>query len=195
MGLGYKTKQGTEGIPVFQGTGKDIQLAQGGFLLEKGGLSDGTVIKAGTPMIFDESTRKASFVATGKVVETAAADALNYKVAKGHTLKIGDNFASKPSDKAYPITAINTSNPDYDVITVGTTIGAVAIDSLVFASTTTGADNSSFGNVKGLLYSDRIVGDGESCSVVIRGTVYARRIPYSAELEAALPRIIFSQSF
>lgn len=195
MGLGYKSKQGTEGIPVFQGTGKDIQLAQGGFLLEKGGLPDGTLIKAGTPMRFDESTRKATFVATGKIVEAAAADATNYKIAKGHTLKVGDNFAAKPSDKAYPITAINTSNPDYDVVTVGTTIGALPVDSMVFGSTTTGEDNSSFGGVKGLLYSDRVVGDGESCSVAVRATVYARRIPYSVELEEALPRIIFSQSY
>jgi len=195
MGIGYKRTEGTGDIPVWQGTGKDIQLAQGGFLFEKGGLPDGTIIKAGTPMIFNEETRKARFIATGKVIEVAAADATTYKVAKGHTFKVGDNFASKPSDKAYPITGINTSNPDYDVITLGTTIGAVAADAMVFASSETGASNSSFGGVNGLLYRDQKVGDGESCSVVVRGTVYARRIPFSKELETALPRIIFSQSF
>lgn len=195
MGIGYKRTDSVGDIPVFQGTGKDIQLAQGGFLLEKGGLADGTLVKAGTPVIFDETTRKAKIVPTGKIVELAAADAVTYKVAKGHTFKVGDNFASKPSDKAYAITAINTANVDYDTITVGTTIGAVEANALVFGSSTTGPDNSSFGGVNGLLYRDQKIGDKESCSVVIRGTVYARRVPYSAELETALPRIIYSQSF
>ncbi|TDQ79579.1 hypothetical protein [Sphingobacterium yanglingense] len=195
MGVGYKRTDSTGDIPVWQGDGKDIQLAQGGFLFEKGGLADGTIIKAGTPMIFNETTRKAKFLATGKVVENALADAVAYKVAKGHTLKVGDNFAEKPASAAYPITEINTSNIDYDVVTVETTIGAVAANSLVFGSSTTGAANSSFGGVNGRLYRDQKIGDGESCSVVIRGTVYARRVPYSKELETALPHIICSQSF
>lgn len=195
MAVGYKRTDSAGDIPVFQGTGKDIQLAQGGFYLENGGLPDGTILKAGTPMIFNESTRKARAIATGVVVEPAAADAVSYKVGKGHNLKVGDNFASKPASAAYPITGINTSNADYDVVTVGTTIGAVSANSLVFASSTTGANNSSFGGVNGLLYQDRKIENGVSCSVVIRGPVYARRVPYSAELEAALPRIIYSQSF
>lgn len=195
MGLGYKRTDSTGDIPVWQGTGKDIQLAQGGFYLEKGGLPVGTIIKAGTPMVFNETTRKAMFLATGKVVENAAADALSYKVAKGHTLKVGDNFAAKPQSAAYPITVIDKSHVDYDLVTLGTTIGAVTANSLVFGSSTTGAANSSFGAVNGLLYRDQKIDDGESCSVVIRGTVYARRVPYSKELETALPRIIYSQSF
>ncbi|WP_256013116.1 hypothetical protein [Desertivirga xinjiangensis] len=196
MGLGLKRAYSTGDIPVFQGTGKDIQLAQGGFLLDITGLTAGSIIKAGHPMIFDESTRKAKPLATGVIYENAGASATDYKVVKGtHTLKVGDNFAAKPSDKAYPITAINTSNADYDLISVGTTIGAVTAGALVFASSATGASNSSFGGVNGLNYREVKVGDGESVSIVIRGTVYARRVPYSAELAAALPRMIYSQSY
>lgn len=194
-GIGYKRTLGTEGIPVFQGTGKDIQLAQGGFLLDTTGLVAGFVLKAGTPMIYNEFTRKAKPIATGQVVEAAAADATSYKISKGSPLKVGDNFAAKVGDKAYPITAIDKSNSAHDVVTVGTTIGAVTAGSMVFASSTTGATNSAFGDVNGLLYRDQIVAENESCSVVIRGTVYARRVPYSADLEAALPRIIYSQSY
>lgn len=195
MAVGYKRTDSTGDIPVFQGTGKDIQLAQGGFYLEKSGLPDGTIVKAGTPMVFNEATRKATVLVTGVVVEAAAADATTYKVAKGHSFKVGDNFAAKPSAAAYPITGIDTSNADYDTITVGTTIGAINANSMVFASTETGASNSSFGGVNGLLYQDRKIEAGVSCSVVIRGTVYARRVPYSTELAAALPHIIYSQSF
>lgn len=195
MGVGYKRTDSLGDIPVFQDTGRDLKIAQGGFLLEKGGLPDGTIIKAGTPMIFNESTRKAKFLPTGKVIETAASDAVVYKVAKGHTFKVGDNFASVISGKAYAITAINSSNVDYDTITIGTTIGVVSAGSLVFGSSTTGTNNSSFGGVNGLLFRDHRIGDGESCSVVIAGAVYARRVPYSSELATALPRIIYSQSF
>ena len=196
MGLGFKRTYSTGDIPVFQGTGKDIQLAQGGFLLDTTGLTAGAIIKAGQPMIFDEATRKAKPVTTGVLYETAGGTETNYKVTKGtHSFKVGDYFAAKPADKAYAITAINTSNADYDVITVGTTIGAVTAGALVFASSTTGASNSSFGGVNGLNYREVKVGDGESVSVVIRGTVYARRVPYSAELATALPRIIYSQSY
>jgi hypothetical protein len=65
----------------------------------------------------------------------------------------------------------------------------------VFGSSAAGATAASFGGVNGLLYDEVTVGVGVSCSVVIRGTAYARRVPYSAALETALPRIIYSQSF
>lgn len=194
-GIGYKRTDSTGDIPVFQGTGKDIQLAQGGFLLVITGLVLGYIIKAGTPMIFDESTRKATPLRTGKVFEVAASDATSYKIEKGSPLKVGDNFASKVGNKAYPITAIDTSLAGYDTVTVGTSIGALAVGDFVFASSTTGASNSSFGGVNGLLYRDQKVEENESCSVVIRATVYARRVPYSKDLETALPMFIYSQSY
>lgn len=194
MGMGYKRSFSTGDIPVFQGTGKDIQHAQGGFLLDSTGLAAGFVIKAGTPMSFDEATRIAKPLTAGVVIEAAGAAATDYKVLKNSAFKVGDNFAAVTGGKAYPITAINTSNADYDVITVGTTIGAVVAGGFVFASSTTGVSNSAF-SVKGLLYRDTVVGVDDSVSVVIRGTVYARRVPYSANLETALPHIIYSQSF
>ncbi len=194
MGMGYKRTFSTGDIPVFQGTGKDIQLAQGGFILDTDGLPEGFVVKAGHPMSFDESTRKAKALTTGKVVESAGASATDYKIEKGSTFVVGANFAAKTGNKAYPITAIDKSNADYDLVTVGTTIGAVSAGDFVFASTTTGASNSAMAP-NGLNYRDVVVGRDQSVSVVIRGTVYARRVPYSVDLATALPRIIYSQSF
>ena len=95
-----------------------IETAQGGFAFDTTGLTPGTVLPAGTPMTFDESTRTA-------------------KAAK--------------------------------------------------------ADGT---DVKGLLFTDVTVGQDDSLSVLIRGTVYERRIPaVSNEIKAALPLIVFSQSF
>ena len=61
---------------------------------------------------------------------TLTAEATNsdttYKVAKGHPFIVGDVVMLATNAKAYAITAIDNSNSGYDVITVGTTLGAAA---------------------------------------------------------------------
>lgn len=48
---------------------------------------------------------------------------------------------------------------------------------------------------KGLLYGEVVIDDNTSVDIVLRGTVYQRRIPaISDELKALMPQIIFSQS-
>src|SRR5687767_6593602 len=155
MSLAPTRTTGTNSIPVWQGLDKDIQLLQGGVLLTTTGIAAGTVIPAGTPVVVDESARTATFLGTGVAYDTSGGTATDYKVKKGHTLKVGDNFASGAAGgKAYPITAIDTSNADYDTVTVGTTIGAVTADALVYASTATGATASAYPSVNGLVYAD-----------------------------------------
>lgn len=198
MGL-TRERFNSTGIPVWQGIGKDIQLAQGGFLLATTGLAKGSIIPAGTPLVFDETNRTATVLPTGLAHANAAANAVNYQVRKGHTLKVGDNFASGATGgKAYPITGIDTTNVEYDVITVGTTIGAVTAGDTVYASTATGATASALPAINGRLYDDTVAESGEDVSAVIRGTVYARRVPNSPAIEAALKAngayIIHSQS-
>ena len=199
MGMGITREVGSDSIPVWQGTDKDIQLAQGGFLLSATGLADKSLIPAGTPVVFNEATRTAAILGTAVAQANAGATDVTYRVLKGSTLKVGDNFASGATGgKAYPITAIDTSNVDYDTVTVGTTIGAVTAGDLLYASTATGATASALPAVNGLLYADTLSGAGEDVSVVIRGTPYARRVPYSAAIAAALKTngayIIYSQS-
>ena len=195
MGLGFKRTLGVGSIPVFQGTGKDISLAQGGFGLDITGLIAASILPAGTPMIFDEATRLAKPLVTAKVYEAAGAADVVYKVAKGSQVKVGDYLASVQGGKAYAITVVDTSNASYDSLTVGTTIGVALLDSTLFISSATGASAAAHATVSGLLYSDTKVEAGESVSVVIRGTVYARRVPYTTDIAADLPHIIFSQSF
>ena len=196
MGMGLTRTFGTTEIPVWQGTNKDIQLAQGGFLLDTTGFDAGYVLPAGTPMAFNSATRVAKALKVATLTANATNTATTYQVAKGHNFKVGDYFAAAPGGAAYAITAIDTTNAAYDVITVGTTLGvALTSGALLFGSSATGASAASYGGVNGLLYDDVTVGTGVSCSVVIRGTVYARRVPYSTGLEAALPRIIYSQSY
>lgn len=196
MAMGLIRTLGSGSIPVWQGLGKDITLAQGGFALASTGLAADYVIPAGTPVVFNEATRSAVIVGTAVAQANAGATATDYLVLKGHTLKVGDYLASGAAGgKAYAITSINTTgSTDYDTVTVGTTIGAVTAGDLLYASSATGATASAYPAINGLLYDDTLANAGESVSVVIRGVVYARRIPYNATIAAALPRITFSQS-
>ena len=197
-GMGITRTQTKSGIPVYQGTAKDIQLLQGGCLLNTTGLTAGSIIPAGTPVVYDEVTRVASILHNARAQANAGASAVKYSVEKGHSLVVGDYLASGAvGGKAYPITAIDTSNASFDTITVGTTIGAVTAGDLLFASTATGATASALPAINGLTYDEVIVSYNISLSVVIRGTVYARRVPWSAAIEAlsGLKQFIYSKSY
>jgi hypothetical protein len=193
MGLKFKKTETFGDIPVYQ---QVHEVSQSGYTLETTGLVAGSILPAGTVIIADDSTRKAKAVKSANVVEVAAADALVYRVAKGSQLSVGDNIALGLKGKAYPITAIDKSNANYDSLTVGTTLGAAAVGVPLFQSSTTGATNSALSATPtGTLYEPTLIEANATITVVLRGTVYARRIPgVSADVKALLPLIIFSQS-
>lgn len=193
MGLGLKRKEATGDIPVYQLV---HEVSQGGYTLDTVGLVAGSIIPAGSVIIADDATRKAKVLKSAIVVEVAAADALVYGIAKGSPIAVGDNIALGLKGKAYPVTAIDKTNVNYDALTVGTTLGAATVGTPLFQSSTTGATNSALsGTPTGLLYEARTVEPNTTLTVVLRGTVYARRIPgVSADVKALLPLIIFSQS-
>lgn len=202
-GIGFKRSYAPSSIPVWQ-RDKGMLLASGGFALVQTGFSDLDVIPRGTPGVFDEAARTFTAVRTGTIFANASNTATTYQVAKSLNgkqplFKVGDNIAALTGGAAYPITSIDTSNVGYDVLTVGTTLGvAVVAGQTIFASSATGGTAAVLPAINGLLYEETLVelGYQQSVSVVIRGAVYARRIPYTAQL-AALPglaHIIFSQS-
>lgn len=68
----------------------------------------------------------------------------SYRVAKGSHFKAGEFVTSGVSKKAYAITAIDKSNADYDVITVGTTLGvAIAKGGYLIAAKAEASTNAS----------------------------------------------------
>jgi hypothetical protein len=200
-GLGVSRKLSIGAIPVWQGIAKDIRLVQGGFLLDQTGLVAGDVVPAGTPVVFNETTRTATYLPTAVIYEDAGAAAVAYKVKKGHTLKVGNYFASGAiGGKAYAITAIDTTNASYDTVTVGTTIGAVTAGDTAYASTATGATASALPAINGCLYREiEFTVTGAPCSVVQEGVAYRRRVPYTASIAAALlangAQITYSNSY
>lgn len=195
MALAITRDFGTTSIPIWQGK---VENAIGGFSLAATGLPKDTVIPAGTPFVFDEITRVATMVGGAVLQADATNTATTYRVVKGSTVKAGDYLASVAGGAAYAITAIDTTNSAYDTVTVGTTLGvAYTAGQNLFISIATGATAAAFPVINGLLYDDTLGNPGETVSMTIKGTVYARRLPYySAGLAAlaGLKNIIFSQS-
>ena len=192
MGLGLKRREATGDIPVYQII---HEVSQGGYTLDITGLIAGSIIPAGAVFIGDDATRKAKLIKTATVVEMAAADALVYKVSKDHQFATNDNISLVLKGKAYPAT-VDKSNPNYDTLTVSTTLGAAAVGAVLYQSSSTGATNSALsGTPTGLLLESRKVEANTTLTLALRATVYARRIPgVPADVKALLPLIIFSQS-
>jgi hypothetical protein len=176
------------GVPVWQTV---LETAQGGFTLTEP-TAKGTTIPAGTPIGYDEATRIAKIAKVAVATAPAADNATSYQVKKGSPIKVGDTVKSGASGEQN-VTAIDTSNADHDTITVGATLGvAVAAGDAIFV------DDAGYQNVKGLSFADvDVPEDGQiGVSVVLRGTVYERRIGGVPDtMKAKLPLIIFSQSF
>lgn len=114
-------KSGSRTVPIFQ---KILETARGGFTLDATGLTAGETITAGTPMVYDEATRKAK------------------------------------------------------------------------KATLTGTAPDQTSDAKGLLKNDVIIEANAPVDVVLRGTVYARRVTpaIAATHRKAMPLIIFSES-
>lgn len=179
------------GIPIYGA--KNTEVATGGFTLDDAAfVTEGEVIPAGTPIGFSEATRKAMVCKVCVAQANAANNATSYKVLKKSLAKVG-MLINSGSGTAQAITAIDKTNADYDTLTVATTIGvAVTAGDSIFVS------DAGYTGLKGLLYEDAIIGSNgiADIAVVLRGTVYARRItPIPATIQAKLPLIIFSQSF
>lgn len=193
--IGLKRSTSDNEIPVFI---SELEVAQGGFRLSETNLAANSVVPAGSCMHFDESTRVATVVKTATVNATAGGSAVEYQVKKNHNLVVGDYLAKTVGSAAYEITEIDTTNTDYDVVTVGTTLGAASAFDVLFVSSAEGETAAALPlTPKGLLRSpiELVTGFAQECGVVIRGTAYDRRIPgASATMKTAMPLINFSQS-
>lgn len=171
------------------------EVAQGGFTLVTTGLTSDDVLPIGSPVKVDEAARTATLSKTATVFEATSTTTI--KVSKGHQLKVGDNVAKTVGGAAYAITAIDTANASYDVLTVGTALGSLNAGDVLFDSSAAGASAAAIRNMpSGLLHAPVKVGAAEGVSVVTRGTVYERRIPGLIQaMKDAMKGILFSQSY
>ena len=70
-------------------------------------------------------------VKTAQVVAEVAESGKAIKVKKLHNFKVGDIITSALGKAAHAITAINDSGKEYDELTIGTAIGALAIGDVI----------------------------------------------------------------
>jgi len=198
MGLKNKKKQDTMSPPVFIEVHSDYK---GGGTLSNVGLVEDSIIRAGAFVNFDENTRLVTILKTAVIVEVAAAGATAYKIAKlnkdqAHLFVTGDIFAKTIGGPSYAGT-LDTTNAEYDTITVGTSLGAMVVGDVLFHSAASGASAGALKvAVNGMLRNHRYISENEDAPVVRQGIVYNRRLPWAAPQavkDALKGLIIFSE--
>ncbi len=194
MSLQPTITSSVQGIPVFIET---ISMTPGGHILDTTGLLAGAVVPAGTPVALDDISRIAKVCKTVATYADVAATDKVIRVNKGHLFQVGDNISAAVGGIASVITAIDSSNDSYDIITVDTVLGVLTVGAVLFESTDKGATDGKIKNLpNGLLYNDAKVADGEDVVSVLRGTVYARRIPpLTDDMQASLKGFLFNGSY
>ncbi len=155
------------------------------------------ILYAGTPIGVDSSTKLGHIVKCARMQATASNSATDYLVEKGHNFKVGDHICSAEGAKAQTITAITTTEEDYDTLTVGTSLGVEVLDDAhlyqsASASQSTGSDLKY--DPEGLIGEDidMTASDNHLVSVVVRGSAIVDNIPYiGSVITAKLPLIRF----
>lgn len=100
-----------------------------GVTIKTSGLTVGVVIPEATPL-YPDTDGLYSPVGTGRIVEVAVSNAVNYSVAKGHLFKVGQKLY-KDATTTVDISAINTTDLSKDVITVSATLGAKTVGNVI----------------------------------------------------------------
>lgn len=167
-----------------------------------------TYLKAGTLLNVNKSTRVAEFIKTAKCVADSD-DGDNVRVAKGHLFAAGDYVTDGYVVAA--ISSITTSEDDYDILVVGTTLvnyaaGVILVESASGKATTKGAtvtvtiaENKTItvtdpsGKAAGLIVSIASADDdnldvsfsGKTLSIALANTTGTKNTP-SVEIQAAV---------
>jgi hypothetical protein len=101
-----------------------------GFYLATAGLAAGMIVDKGCPLAVDYKAQTATPVKNVRINAAVASNGVNLKIDKGSLIKVGD-FVSNGTTTA-EVTAVDKTNTAYDTITVGTTLGALAIGAVLF---------------------------------------------------------------
>lgn len=194
------------GRHVWHLTAKPIGKIPGGFKLDLSTFPRGSVLPGGTPIKYDEATRTAEAHIAVSVYETAAIGATSVKVKKnlGNTVvHSGINLIPAPSAiggtaAAITVTAVDASNPNYDVLTVAALEAALTESTVLVEADKAGAEAKIKVVPNALTFHDVDVdatSTQEWATAVIEGMVFERRIsPVAAPVKELLTEITFSQS-
>jgi len=196
MGLKLVKTETSGRIPIII---KGIEVATGGFKLVTTGLPADQLVPVGTPISCNEETRQAVVLKSAVLASNVTDTAVEYPVKKGHFLVVGEYLGASEDGAAYTITQIDSTNAEYDMITLETTLGvAMSEGEILFKSLAVGGSSAKLHAVPtGLLWETVKIEDNVTVSSLIRGTVYAKRIANGVHsaVRKALPLIVFSESY
>lgn len=147
----------------------DVQTGvrrRGVYVLDTANLTVGKRLPSFAPICADKVNKKAYAVRNSALYEDATAAATEYKVAKG-TLAYAGMFIGNGAAGA-TVKSVDTSNSDYDVIAVETTLGVELTkgDVLFEAAAADGASQKYVAN--SALYESKLVEDGINTVALLR---------------------------
>jgi len=150
-------------------------------------------------LVADDANSLYHVVKTAKLYEDEADTETAYKVLKDHEFVVGDYLMNAAgTSAAYAITDVDTeTSEDYDVLTVGTTLGVAMStgDLLVQAAGEATAGNGAYlYTPDGIaMNSVDLTKDNLGCGIMVRGTVKESLLPYyvDSNIKAYLPLVRF----
>lgn len=139
---------------------------RGVYVLQTDNLVIGSRLPAFAPIYADKKNKKAYPVRNSAVYADATATDTTYQVKKGTLLYVGAYVGN--GKKGATITAVDTSNALYDVITVDATLGVTltAGDILFEASAAGGTKQKYIAN--SALYESKLIEDGINTVALLR---------------------------
>lgn len=174
--------------------GSTLGSVPGGITIASADFAQDAIILAGS-LAGKDNNGLYHVVKTASLQANATNVATQYNVLKGHFYKVGDVIAAVVGGKASGITAIDTSNALYDVITVGATLGVAltAGDGLFEANVIT-AGTDSVPKYTPLVVTARSIqidkGNTNRVGAWYQADIYAQRVPkLPTSLTALIPRV------
>ena len=141
-----------------------------GYYLNTAGLVAGMIVGKGCPLAVDFKTQTATPVKNVRVVAAVADGGTAIKISKDSLVKVGDFISDGTTTAA--VTAIDKSNTAFDTLTVGSSLGAIAVGTVLFE--TADADSKEPKNKANKLNYRRthIDGSGAKITVTAVGRVF-----------------------
>lgn len=157
----------------------DYGVFTGGYTLVTTGLNSSYRVNEGTPVSCDHTARTATVCKVAELTADATDAAVEYQVKKNHQFAVGEYLAESEGGAAYAITDIDyTTSEDYDVITVGTTLGvALSAGDGLFKSSATGAAAAAVAvSANGLLLSSSDVVANTGVTIIYAGLINPAKV-------------------
>lgn len=179
MGVKFEGKSYAGNMPVFwRGEAK---ILPGGYKLLQT-FPKGTVIPKGTPLHIVIGTLTAAVSKYAKVV--SAETSANPKVPKGTLFQINDIVMKEGETAGVTVSSIDTSNADYDVLTLSSAISGLTTDDVLIEATATSSSAAKYEpnavvgeDTEPLAGSDQDTVSAAYDAVVLLG--YTERLPAS----------------